>query len=343
MRERVFMYFVLESPKTRFNAFLINEWYNKGLKGGCAEQCMLTTTKEMLLKAQAGGYCVGHFNTSNLEISQAIIDAATELNSPVIVATSTKALDYARLSELGSIVKRLAAQAPVPVALHLDHGPDIKWVQRCLAEGWTSIMIDASHLTYSENARVTKEVVQLCHAVDVPVEAELGQLKGVEDWVQASEHVFTDPTVAAHFVSETGCDFLAVAIGTSHGAYKFNGDTRIDLERLSKIRGVVSAPLVLHGASSLPESLLQKLRRNGGVLEGAAGVSEENIKEAIRRGICKVNTDTELRVAFTAAMREYYTLHPADIDPRAALAYARNAVKEEVKQRIMLFGSNGKA
>jgi fructose-bisphosphate aldolase, class II len=304
---------------------------------------MLTSTTEMLRKAQAGGYAVGHFNTSNLEFTQAIIEAATELSSPVIVATSVKALEYAQIAELGSIVQRLAAQTAVPVALHLDHGPDMRWVQQCLAHGWTSIMIDASHLPYSENLKLTKEAVQLCRAAGIPVEAELGQLKGVEDWVEAKAHVFTDPLTAQDFVTQTGCSSLAVAIGTSHGAYKFAGESKLDFERLQQIRNNVSIPLVLHGASSLPQGLLDRLRTAGGTLQNAAGIPEEDIRHAISLGICKVNTDTELRLAFTTALREFYAQHPDNIDPRAALAYARAVLKEEVKSRILLFGSAGKA
>lgn len=304
---------------------------------------MLVTTNDMLLAAQKGNYAVGHFNTSNLETTQAIIDAAVELQSPVIVATSTKALEYASISELGVIIKRLAAKAPVPVALHLDHGPEIKWVEKCLAEGWTSIMIDTSSKTYAENIRATKEVVQLCSGAGIPVEAELGVLKGVEDWVASAEHVFTDPHLAADFVKQTGCSSLAVAIGTSHGAYKFNGESKLDFERLKAIREAVSVPLVLHGASAMPTALIDKVNYYGGKLQHASGVSDDDIKRAISLGICKINTDTELRLAFTAAMREFYALHPGNIDLREALGAARAALKEEVKARIKLFGSAGKA
>jgi fructose-bisphosphate aldolase, class II len=304
---------------------------------------MLVTTAEMLRDAQKGGYAVGHFNTSNMELTQAIIEAASELRSPVIVATSVKALEYLPISELGAMIRRMAEQAPVPVALHLDHGPSLEWVELCLAYGWSSIMIDASSKPYNENIAITRDAVEISRPQGIPVEAELGQLKGVEDWVTAENHVFTDPQAAKEFVARTGCSSLAVAIGTSHGAYKFSGTSKLDFERLKKIRELVDIPLVLHGASATPKELVDKANQYGAKLENVTGVSEEDIKTAISLGICKINTDTELRLAFTAALREFYGTHPTDIDPRAALACAREAVKKEVKHRIELFGSAGKA
>lgn len=304
---------------------------------------VLTTTIDMLRKAQEGGYAVGHFNTRNLEFSQGIIDAAVEMSSPVIVAISIKSLEHGGVAALARIVKELAAEAPVPVALHLDHGPDYAWAERCVAHGFSSIMIDASSKPYGENVRMTKDVVQLCHAAGIPVEAELGQLKGVEDWVNATDHVFTDPAVALDFVNQSQCDSLAVAIGTSHGAYKFKGGSKLDFERLKKIREVVSVPLVLHGASMVPQDLLAKAKQFGAKLEDAAGVSEEDIKTAISLGICKVNTDTDLRLAFTAAGREFYEQNRENFDPISFLAHTRNAIKEHVKRHITLFGSAGKA
>ena len=304
---------------------------------------MLVTTTEMLRKAQEGGYAIGHFNTSDLETTQAIIEAAVETSSPVIVATSTKALEFAQISELASIVRRLAAQAPVPVALHLDHGPSRDWVEKCLANGFTSIMIDASSKPFAENLALTREVVGLCAPMGVPVEAELGQLKGVEDWVVAQEHVFTDPVAAEHFVEQTRCSSLAVAIGTSHGAYKFAAASKLDFERLEIIREHVHIPLVLHGASGVPQATLALAAQYGAVIKEAHGVSDEDIRQAIKLGICKVNTDTDLRLAFTAAGREFYAKNPENFDPRAFLQATRNAVKQLVKNRIELFGSAGKA
>lgn len=304
---------------------------------------MLVDTREMLRKAQEGRYAVGHFNTSDLEMTQAIIEAATELRAPVIIATSVKAMEFARVEHLAPIVRQLATAAPVPVALHLDHGPSLKWVAACVQNGYTSIMLDASSKPYEENVTLVKGAVELCAPHGIPVEAELGVLKGVEDDVSAAEHVYTDPSVAAQFVRDTGCESLAVAIGTSHGAYKFHGSAHIDLARLEAIRKEVSVPLVLHGASGVPQHLLAQANQFGGQIKDAQGVPDDTIREAITRGICKVNTDTDLRLAFTAAGRKFYAEHPDDFDPRAFLAVTREAVKELVKDRIRLFGSDGKA
>ncbi len=304
---------------------------------------MLVTTDAMLKAAQKGGYAVGHFNTSDLEFTQAIIDAATELRSPIIIATSVKAMEFAGTANIAAIVRKLAEDAPVPVALHLDHGPSLKWVEECLAHGYTSIMLDASSKPYDENVALTKFAVELAALKGVPVEAELGVLKGIEDDVQAANHIYTDPAVAAKFVTETGCKSLAVAIGTSHGAYKFHGNAHLDLERLAAIRKVVDVPLVLHGASAVPVELLAQANQYGGKITDAEGVPAEQIRAAIARGICKVNTDTDVRLAFTAAARKFYAEHPGDFDPRALLSVTRDAVKAMVKDRIILFGSDGKA
>lgn len=304
---------------------------------------MLVDTRLMLKKAQEGGYAVPHFNTKNLEFTQAIIDAAVELQSPVIIATSTKVIEHARIEDLALIVQALARRAPVPIALHLDHGPDVHTAVQCLAHGYTSIMIDASSKPYEENVAITHEVVQLADAAGVPVEAELGQLKGVEDWVKVENHVFTDPDTAVDFVKRTGCSSLAVAIGTSHGAYKFKGPSKLDFERLKVIHSKVDIPLVLHGASIVPQEVLAEARKYGAVLNEAYGVSEEDIRTAISLGICKINTDTDLRLAFTAAGRKLYHDHPENFDPVSFLGETREAVKEMAKRHMILFGSAGKA
>ncbi len=304
---------------------------------------MLVDTHEMLEKARAGGYAVPHYNTKNLEFTQAIIDAATAMHSPVIIATSSKVLEHARIEDLAPLIRDLARRAPVPIALHLDHGPDIKTVVTCLAHGYTSIMIDASSKTFEENIAITKEAVELCSAAGVPVEAELGQLKGVEDWVAVENHVFTDPEKAVEFVQRTGCSSLAVAIGTSHGAYKFKGPSKLDFERLKKIRERVSIPLVLHGASLVPQDILASVREYGGKLDTAFGVSEEDIKTAISLGICKVNSDTDLRLAFTAAARELYAKKPQSFDPIDLLGVTRSAVQKICEHHMKLFGSAGRA
>jgi fructose-bisphosphate aldolase class II len=261
----------------------------------------------------------------------------------VIIATSIKALEYAGIDQLSSIMHKLAQQAIVPIALHLDHSPNLAWIEQALSYGFSSVMLDASHLPFEENVNLTKQAVELCNQAGIPVEAELGQLKGVEDHVRAAEHVFTDPEQAALFVQQTGCSSLAVSIGTSHGAYKLNSNSKLDFDRLKTIREKVSVPLVLHGASSLSPELLEKAAKCGLQLGNPTGIPEQDIRTAISLGVCKVNTDTELRLAFTVAMREFYAKYPGSIDVREAVGYARNAVNEEVKSRIKLLGSAGKA
>ncbi|HEC83026.1 MAG TPA: class II fructose-1,6-bisphosphate aldolase [Firmicutes bacterium] len=305
----------------------------------------LVTSDEILKPAREGGYAVGAFNTSNLEISQAIFEAAAEMKAPVIVATSESAIKYAGFVNLFNMVKHLADYYGVKAALHLDHGKDIEVVVKCLRNGWTSVMIDASKEPYEQNVAITSEVVRIAHMAGVPVEAELGRLAGIEDAVNVAEkdaHL-TDPDQAAEFVERTGCDFLAVAIGTSHGAYKFKGDPRIDHERLSQIAEKVSIPLVLHGASSVPKHVLERASKYGAKLPGAKGVPEEAIREAVSRGISKINIDTDLRLAFTGAVREILTEKPEVFDPRKIVGEAREAIKDVVRKKIQLFGSDGKA
>lgn len=305
----------------------------------------LVTSDQILKPARDGGYAVGAFNTSNLEISQAIFEAASELQAPVIVATSESAIKYAGYANLFNMVKNLAEYYGVTAALHLDHGKDLDIVVKCLRNGWTSVMIDASKHPYETNVAMTSEVVKIAHIAGVPVEAELGRLAGIEDAVNVKEaevHL-TDPGQAAEFVERTGCDFLAVAIGTSHGAYKFKGDPRIDHERLSAIAEKVEIPLVLHGASSVPPDVLERASKFGAKLPGAKGVPEDAISEAVRRGISKINIDTDLRLAFTGAVRQFLTEKPEIFDPRKIVGEAREAIKSVVRRKIQLFGSEGKA
>ncbi len=304
---------------------------------------MLVTTATMLRKARAGQYAIGHFNTSDLEFTHAIIRAAEEANAPVIVATSKSAIAYGGYAPLGGLVRALAKEAKVPVALHLDHGPDMAHVKGCVKHGWTSIMRDASHLPFAKNIAETKKVVSYCKPHRIPVEAELGQLKGEEGWVKSKEHVFTDPDAAKEFVRKTGCSSLAVSIGTSHGAYKFDGTPRLDLKRLEAIADKVSIPLVLHGASSVPRNILKKAERLGAKLDGAHGVPTGQIQKAIARGIAKVNTDTDLRIGFDAAVRQFLKDKPKDFDPRAILGYARDQLQEQIVKRIDDLGSTGRA
>ncbi len=304
----------------------------------------LVTGKDILAPARADGYAVGAFNTSNLEITQAVFEAASEMRSPVMVATSQSAITYAGHEQIRFMVEDLAERAGVPAALHLDHGTDLDVVRSCLEHGWSSVMIDGSHLPFEENVRVTKEVVEMAAPRGVSVEAELGRLMGVEDEiaVAASEATYTDPDEAREFVERTGCDSLAVAIGTSHGAYKFKSEPKLAIDRLRKIAERVAVPLVLHGASAVPPDVLGPAQRYGAVLPGARGVPPESIREAVAHGIAKVNIDTDLRLAFTARVRQVLAETPEVFDPRKILAAAREGMKEVVKSKMELFGSTGK-
>jgi fructose-bisphosphate aldolase class II len=300
---------------------------------------MLVVGKELLLAARRGGYAVGAFNIQNLESLLAVVEAAVEERSPVIVAVTPGAIKYAGLNHLAGLVKAAAESAPVPMALHLDHGEDIETVRKCLEAGFTSVMIDGSHLPFEENVALTRKVVELAHLRGVSVEGELGKLAGVEE----REAVLTDPDEAKEFVERTGVDALAVSIGTSHGAYKFKGEPRLDFERLRVIREKVDVPLVLHGASSVPQWIIEKATKYGAELTGAKGIPEDHIKRAIELGITKINIDTDMRLAFTATVREVLANQPKEFDPRKILGPAKEAMKEVVKAKMRLFGSSGKA
>ncbi len=304
----------------------------------------LVTNKDVQLEAQRGGYAVGAFNTSNLELTQAIIETAVEKKSPVIVATSQSAIKYAGMEELSLMVRKLAEKASIPVTLHLDHGTDYSTIIGCLRSGWSSVMIDGSSHPLEENIALTKEIVKVAHAVGVSVEAELGRLMGVEDEisVDAREAILTDPDEAVRFVEETGCDTLAIAIGTSHGAYKFKGEPRLAFDRLEEIAKKVSVPLVLHGASSVKKEIVQWGEKYGAKFPGAAGVPDEHIKKAISLGITKVNIDTDLRLSFTAGVREFLQKRPEVFDPRKILGAGKEAMKKVISQKIDILGSEGK-
>jgi len=266
---------------------------------------MLVTNKELLLAAQRGAYAVGAFNIQNLESLLAVVEAAVEEKSPVIVAVTPSAIKYGGLRYLATLVKTAAESASVPMSLHLDHGEDVETVQKCLEAGFTSVMIDGSHLPFKENIALTRRVVELTHPKGVSVEGELGRLAGVEEkTVEEREKVLTDPDEAKEFVRRTGVDALAVSIGTSHGAYKFKGEPKLDFERLRLIREKVDVPLVLHGASSVPQWIIEKATKYGAELTGAKGIPEDHIRKAIELGITKINIDTDLRLAFTATVRE---------------------------------------
>ena len=305
---------------------------------------MLVTNRDLLFSAKQSAYAVGAFNINNLESLLAVVEAAVEEKSPVIVAVTPSAIKYAGLSYLAKIVKTAAEMTPVPMSLHLDHGENFETVSKCVEAGFTSVMIDGSFLKFKENVALTKRVVDFAHPKGVSVEAELGRLAGVEEsTVEEKEAVLTDPKAAEEFVEVTSVDALAVAIGTSHGAYKFKVEPKLDFERLRHIRERVDVPLVLHGASSVPKGIIDKAIKYGAELAGAKGIPEEHIKKAISLGIAKINIDTDLRLAFTATIREFLANSPKEFDPRKILGPAKESMKEVVKVKMRLFGSSGKA
>jgi fructose-bisphosphate aldolase class II len=300
---------------------------------------------QILDAARVGGYAVGAFNTSNLEISQAIFEAASKAKSPVLIATSQSAIKYAGYENLRSVAEILSKEMGVPAALHLDHGTDMEVVKKCIETGWTSIMYDGSHEEFDKNIELTKSVVDLCKPKGISVEAELGRLGGIEDEIEVSEgesHL-TDPDQAEEFVERSGCDSLAVAVGTSHGAYKFKGKAELAFDRLAEIAKRVEIPLVLHGASGVLPETVEKAEAYGAKLPGAAGVPDDSIKKAIGLGIAKINIDTDLRLAFLAAVREFLGENPEVFDPRKILGAGRAAMEEVVSMKIDLFGSSQKA
>ncbi len=305
---------------------------------------MLVTNKKIMSAAAAEGYAVGAFNINNLEILHAVVEAVVEEESPAIVAVTPSAIKYGGLEYLASIVKIAARTVPQSISLHLDHGTDIEISAKCVNAGFTSVMIDASHLNFEENSTITKKVVNLAHPKGVSVEAELGRLTGVEEsTVEEKDAMLTDPDAAKEFVKRTGVDALAVAIGTSHGAYKFKGEPKLDFERLKAIREKTDVLLVLHGASSVPQWIIEKATKYGAELAGAKGIPEDHIKKAISLGISKINIDTDLRLAFTGAVREVLATSPTQYDPRKILGPAKEAIKEVVKGKMRLFGSAGKS
>jgi fructose-bisphosphate aldolase class II len=286
-------------------------------------------------------YAIGQFNVNNLEFIQAALEAAEEMKSPIILAASTSAIKYAGFDYLVNIVRTGAAKMKAPVALHLDHGATIEDALKCIEGGFTSVMIDASHHPLEENIRITKEVVKLAHPKHIAVEAELGRLGGIEDNVAVSEKeaVLTNPDDAVRFVQETGCDALAVAVGTSHGAYKFKGEAKLAFDRIDTIKKRVKIPLVLHGASGVGQDLLDKAQKYGAKLPGAKGVPDEAYKQAIALGINKINIDTDLRLAWVGAVREVLANKPEEFDPRKVLGPAREATKKVIIEKMKLFGS----
>ena len=309
----------------------------------------LVTTTEMFKKAYAGGYAIGAFNVNNMEIVQGITEACSEQKSPVILQVSKGARAYANHTYLVKLVEAAVIENPdLPIALHLDHGPDFETCKSCIDGGFTSVMIDGSSLSFEENIALSKKVVEYAHDHGVVVEAELGTLAGIEDDVKvsAADSSYTRPEDVQEFVERTGCDSLAIAIGTSHGAYKFKPGTdpnlRFDiLEEVS--RRLPGFPIVLHGSSSVPQEFVNIINKYGGNMPGAIGVPEEQLRKAAGMAVCKINIDSDIRLAITATIRQYMAEHPDHFDPRQYLKPARQAVKDMVAHKLVhVLGSNNK-
>ena len=307
----------------------------------------LVTTKEMFEKSMKEHFAIGAFNVNNMEIIQAIVDAAKEENSPVILQASSSAIKYARINYLMKMVEAATEETDVPMAIHLDHGPDFETCKMCIDAGFTSVMIDGSKYDFEENVALTKKVVDYAHERGVVVEAELGKLAGIEDDVNvaSSDAMYTDPEQAKEFVDRTGCDSLAIAIGTSHGAYKFKGEAKLRFDILQKVKEKLpNTPIVLHGASTVIPELVETCNKYGGNIPGAKGVPDEMLHEASLKGVSKINVDTDLRLAMTAEIRKVFAENPEVFDPRKYLTPAREKIKETVKHKMRdVFGSTGKA
>ena len=320
----------------------------------------LVTSKEMFRKAYDGGYAIGAFNVNNMEIVQGITEAARDLEAPLILQVSKGARAYANHTYLVKLVEAAVAECPnIPIVLHLDHGPDFETCKSCIDGGFTSVMIDASSKPFDENVAITRKVVEYAHDHGVVVEAELGTLAGIEDEVKVSEEEssYTHPEEVQEFVQRTGCDSLAIAIGTSHGAYKFkpeqctrNADgilvpppLRFDVLREVEKR-LPGFPIVLHGSSSVPQEFVRKINEFGGQMPNAIGVPEDQLRQAARSAVCKINIDSDLRLAMTATIREHFANHPGDFDPRQYLKPARQAIKDMVAHKIVdVLGCDHKA
>lgn len=309
----------------------------------------LVTSTEMFRKAYEGGYAVGAFNVNNMEIIQGITEAAAETRSPLILQVSAGARKYAKHIYLMKLVEAAIADTDLPICLHLDHGENFEICKSCIDGGFTSVMIDGSKHTFEENIRITREVVEYAHAHGVVVEGELGRLAGIEDAVQVSEEdsSYTRPEEVEEFVNKTGVDSLAIAIGTSHGAFKYKPgqkpQLRFDiLEEVS--RRLPGFPIVLHGASSVMPEHVATINANGGKLEAAIGIPEDMLRKAATMAVCKINIDTDLRLAMTAGVRKFLVENPAAFDPRQYLAPGRDNIREMVKHKILdVLGSDGKA
>jgi len=307
----------------------------------------LVTTKEMFEKSMKEGFAIGAFNINNMEIIQGIIDAAQKQNSPVILQASSGAIKYARIKYLMKMVEAAVEETNIPIAIHLDHGPDFETCKMCIDNGFTSVMIDGSKYSFEENIELTKKVVEYAHSKGVVVEAELGQLAGIEDDVNVSESdaKYTDPDQAKEFVERTGCDSLAIAIGTSHGAYKFKGEAKLRMDILAEIKNKIpNTPIVLHGASTVIPELVETCNKYGADIPGTKGVPDEILHTASISGVSKINVDTDLRLAFTGEIRKALAENPSAFDPRKYLTPAREKISEIVEHKIKdVFGSSNKA
>ena len=309
----------------------------------------LVTSKEMFEKAYKGGYAIGAFNVNNMEIIQGITEAAAELKAPLILQVSKGARAYANRTYLMKLVEAAVIETGLPICLHLDHGDSFEICKSCIDDGFTSVMIDASSKPFAENIALTRQVVEYAHDHGVVVEAELGTLAGIEDEVKVSaeDSSYTRPEEVAEFVEKTGCDSLAIAIGTSHGAYKFKPGTKPQLrfDVLEEVeKRLPEFPIVLHGSSSVPQEFVEKINKYGGNMPGAIGVPEDQLRKAASMAVCKINIDSDLRLAMTASIREHFALYPADFDPRQYLKPARAAIKAMVAHKIVdVLGCDGKA
>ncbi len=312
----------------------------------------LVNTREMFKKAISGGYAIPAYNFNNLEQLQAIVQACVETSSPVILQVSAGARKYANQTLLRYMAEGAVKYAQelgknIPIALHLDHGDTFELCKSCVETGFSSVMIDGSHHDYEENIQLTSKVVEYCHKYDVSVEGELGVLAGVEDEVSSDKHIYTQPDQVEDFVKRTGVDSLAIAIGTSHGAYKFKpgSNPEIQLDILHEIeKNIPGFPIVLHGSSSVPQELVRIINDNGGKMENAIGIPEEQLRKAAESAVCKINIDSDGRLAVTAAVRKVLNNNPAEFDPRKYLGPARDALKELYMHKIKnVLGSEGKA
>lgn len=307
----------------------------------------LVTTKEMFKKAYEGGYAIGAFNVNNMEIIQGIVEGAQMENAPVILQVSKGARAYANHTYLMKLIEAAVETSGLPIVAHLDHGPDFETCKSCIDGGFTSVMIDGSSRPFEENIKETRRVVEYAHDHGVVVEAELGKLAGVEDDVKVNsdDALYTDPDEVVEFKERTGCDSLAIAIGTSHGAFKFKGEPHLRFDILQKVSDRLPGfPIVLHGASSVIPEYVDMINQYGGHIPGAQGVPEEMLRKAASMAVCKINIDSDLRLAFTAMIRKHFAEHPDHFDPRQYLTDARTALRDMVRHKIVdVLGCNGKA